>query len=872
MGLQEYKRKRDFKKTPEPAGEVHAEGGSSFVIQKHAATRLHYDFRLEMEGVLRSWAVPKGPSLDPAEKRLAVHVEDHPLEYGDFEGIIPKGEYGGGTVLLWDRGTWYPEGDPVAAYRKGHLKFRLEGEKLHGGWHLVRMHGERAGENKENWLLFKEDDEAAVPGSGEAVTAEYPDSVETHRGIEEIAADPDRVWRSNRAEETSAKAKPAPKAAPKAAKLDLGKIKGAKKGKLPAAIEPELATLVAEAPQGEDWLHELKLDGYRILCSVADGEAQIFTRHAKDWTARFSPIAEAAAKLPAAAALLDGEVVVLQPDGTTSFQALQNALTEDRESELVYYVFDLLHLDGWDLRPAPLTARKEALRALVEAAASPAIRYSDHVQGQGEGFYQQACRLGLEGIVAKRADAPYRSGRGKDWLKVKCLKRQELVIVGFTDPERSRVGLGALLLGVHNKEGKLVFAGRVGTGFNQETLRDLRARLDKLERKTPAFENPPRGAEARGSHWVKPELVAEVAFTEWTEDGSLRHPVFQGLREDKPAAEVVREEPVAMNEKNKKKDKDKDKDKDETPAKKAPGKAAAAADEFAGVRLTHPDRVLFPEQKLTKRDLAVYYERIADWMLPHISRRPLTLVRCPEGRQKQCFYQKHVTDQFPKTIQRVEVEEGGKNVPYGAVTSAEGLLSLVQMGVLEFHIWGAHIDAVEKPDYVVFDLDPDEGLAWERVVEGAKTLRQLLEHLGLRTWLKTTGGKGLHVCLPLVRRAGWDEVKAFTKAVSEAMVAHDPNRYTAKLPKASRKGKVFIDYLRNGRGATSVCAYSTRARANAPVSTPLFWEELDDGVRADTFTVQNLPERLDGLKADPWEDFLKVKQSLTAAMKKTVGM
>jgi bifunctional non-homologous end joining protein LigD len=908
VSLQEYKRKRDFKKTPEPAGKVHAPQGNSFVIQKHAATRLHYDFRLEMEGVLRSWAVPKGPSLDPAEKRLAVHVEDHPLEYGGFEGIIPKGQYGGGTVLLWDRGTWFPEGDPVAAYRKGHIKFRLEGEKLHGGWHLVRLHGERAGENKENWLLFKADDEAAVPGSGDAVTAEYADSVETGRSIDEVAADPDKVWQSNRAEKvkktavkakpaakkTASKKAPAKKTARKAAApaVDPSQIPGARKAKMPVGIEPALATLVSEPPSGDEWIHELKLDGYRILCAVDGGEAKIFTRHAKDWTDRFGPVAEAAAKLPVSSALLDGEVVVLEPDGTTSFQALQNALTADGERDLVYFVFDLLYLDGYDLRSAPLTARKEALTALVSGGeAGPALRLSDHVQGQGEGFYHQACKLGLEGIVAKRAGAPYSSGRGKDWLKIKCLKRQEFVIVGFTDPEGSRVGLGALLLAVNNEDGELVFAGKVGTGFDDRTLRDLRKRLGKLERKTPAFKNPPRGAEARRSHWVEPKLVGEVAFTEWTREGILRHPAFQGLREDKPASEVVREEPqeTAAVEKDegtqrtariKRTDKKAAKavrvkrtaKKGQVPPVHPVAPEAATATEFSGVRFTHPERVLFPEQGVTKRDLAIYYERIADWILPHISDRPLTLVRCPEGRQKQCFYQKHVTDQFPASVRRVEVAEGGKNVPYGAVRSLEGLLSLVQMGVLEFHIWGSHIDAVEKPDYVVFDLDPDEGLPWERVVEGATTMRQLLEHLGLRSFLKTTGGKGLHVCVPLTRRDSWDEVKAFTKAVSEAVVAHDPKRYTSKLPKASRKGKIFIDYLRNGRGATSICAYSTRARADAPVSTPLFWEELETDVRANTYTVRNLPERLEGLDADPWADFLKVRQSLTAAMKKAVGM
>jgi bifunctional non-homologous end joining protein LigD len=880
--LSEYRAKRDFAVTAEPEGAAPGDGVGRFVVQRHRARRLHYDFRLEVGGVLASWAVPRGPSLDPAARQLAVHVEDHPLEYGGFEGIIPKGQYGGGTVLLWDRGTWTPEGDPVAGYRKGHLKFRLEGEKLHGGWHLVRLHGERAGEDKENWLLFKAEDEAAVPGSADAVTAEYPASVETGRSLEEIAADPDRVWQSNREEKVTKKAeKAAPaKAAPKPKKATAAPVPSAKKGKMPVGIEPQLATLVSDPPPGEDWVHELKLDGYRILCAVEDGEARIYTRHAKDWTDRFGPVAAAAAKLPCSSALLDGEVVVLEANGVSSFQALQNALTTDRERDLVYFAFDLLHLDGWDLRPASLLARKGALRELLAGAGdegdAATIRFSDHVEGQGEGFYRQACKHGLEGVVAKRAGAPYRSGRGKDWVKVKCLKRQELIIVGYTDPEGSRTGFGALLLGVHDESGELVFAGRVGTGFDDRTLRDLRQRLGKLERKTPAFKNPPRGAEARRSHWVEPELVGEVAFTEWTREGVLRHPTFQGLREDKPASEVVREEPqdrpqpkaAVQRETAKKKTGGK---RMAPPVHPAP-EGAAKASEFSGVRFTHPERVLFPEQGVTKRDLAIYYERIADWILPQIADRPLTLVRCPEGRQKQCFYQKHVTDQFPASVRRVEVDENDKTVNYGAVRSMEGLLSLVQMGVLEFHIWGAHVDQVEKPDYVVFDLDPDEGLPWERVVEGARTMRQLLDHLGLRTFLKTTGGKGLHVCLPLVRRAGWDEVKAFTKAVSEAVVAHDPGKYTSKLPKASRKGKIFIDYLRNGRGATSICAYSTRARTDAPVSAPLFWEELDTDVRANTYTVKNLPERLEGLKSDPWEEFSKVRQSLTAAMKKAVGM
>jgi bifunctional non-homologous end joining protein LigD len=919
MALEEYKRKRNFRATPEPAGKVKKVKGSSFVIQKHAATRLHYDFRLEMEGVLRSWAVPKGPSLDPGEKRLAVHVEDHPIDYGGFEGIIPKGQYGGGTVLLWDRGVWIPEGDPVAAYKKGHLKFRLEGEKLHGGWNLVRMGGRQAGENKENWLLIKENDETAEPGSGDAIVEKHPESVASGLSLEEIAADPERVWQSNRTEKTGGgfkqkiAAKVAKKArttrtagttrtaAPPPSGIDPSGITGARKAAMPSGIEPELATLVDEVPRGEEWIHEIKYDGYRALCEIRDGEARLITRHGKDWTDRFAPVAREAERLPVRQAILDGEVVVLEPDGTTSFQALQNALSENRDRDLVYFAFDLLYLDGYDLRKAPLLARKEALTELL-AGRKGAVRLGDHIAGGGEEFYRHACEFALEGIVSKRAGLPYRSGRGKDWLKVKCLKRQEFVIVGFTDPERSRVGLGALLLAV-NEGGELVFAGKVGTGFNSQTLRDLRAKLDKLEIDKPAFKNAPRGAEARRSHWVKPKLVGEVAFTEWTREGILRHPTFQGLREDKKPEEVVREEPQEPPPEAS----PEEKTAEAKPARAAktakksaaPKKAAAKAPrarkgpkpavqpepeeepvtpqgrskkevEIAGVRFTNLDKVLYPEQDVTKRDLAHYYVRVADWILPYLADRPLTLVRCPEGRAKQCFYQKHISEHVPPAVRRVEV--AGDPEPYGAVSNLEGLLSLVQMGVLEFHIWGSHRDKIEQPDYVVFDLDPDEGLDWERVVEAALAMRAFLGELGLETFLKTTGGKGLHVCIPLQRRDDWDEVKAFTKAVTEAMVAAAPTRYTSKLPKASRKGKIFIDYLRNGRGATSICAYSTRARANAPVSVPLFWEELETDVRGNTYTVRNLAERLESLPSDPWEGFTKVKQSITAAMKRAVGM
>jgi bifunctional non-homologous end joining protein LigD len=974
MALERYRKKRDFSRTPEPPGAPRPRrkraGDLSFVVQKHAARSLHYDFRLEMDGVLKSWAVPKGPSLDPGEKRLAVQVEDHPIEYGGFEGIIPAGEYGGGTVLLWDRGTWAStEGEPLEAHRKGKLKFQLHGEKLRGGWTLVRMHGPRAGENEQNWLLIKENDETARPGSGDELVREQVASVDSGETIEEIAADPPRVWESNhetqldrtakragassagkglgakgtagrgaagkagaKATKTAAKAaggrstakaaggRSGAKAAGRERLTELARaLPGARRAAMPHEVAPELATLVSAPPEAEHWLHEIKLDGYRALCEVRHGKARLFTRRGKDWSDRFAPVAAAAAALPVDSAVLDGEVTVLLPDGKTSFQALQESFGdggvrgEGEGSAMVYFAFDLLYLDGWDLRPAPLQARKELLFSLLEAAGATTgggvIRWSDHVSGQGRDFFRQACRYGLEGIVSKRGDAPYRSGRSKDWLKVKCLQRQEMVIGGFTDPEGARTGLGALLLGVY-EDGRLRYAGRVGTGFSATTLLELRRRLERLERGTPPFADAPRGAEARSAHWVEPKLVCEVAFTEWTRDGNLRHPAFQGLREDKDPREVRRELPQpppdesgAKPERAETRGVAPDKARGAATRSRTGGGTAAtpplaaasmvrraaagstaagagapaartrsargAAVEVGGVRLTHPDRVFFPDQGLTKRDLAAYYERVADRILPQLADRPLTLVRCPEGQGGECFYQKHVTDQFPDSVRRVPVEEGGKTVLYGAIDSLAGLVSLVQMSVLELHIWGSHRDQIERPDYAVFDLDPDEGLPWERVVEAATGLRDLLAETGLRSFLKTTGGKGLHVVLPLARRHTWDELKSFTRAVAEGMAAGQPDRYTSNPLKARRKDRIYVDYLRNGRGATSIAAYSCRARPGAPVSAPLGWDELETGARGNTYTVENLPERL---AADPWREMASVKQSITAAMKRRWGV
>ncbi|HUP94495.1 MAG TPA: DNA ligase D [Burkholderiales bacterium] len=879
MALELYNKKRNFAITPEPKGRVlkRKAKGLGFIIQKHRASHMHYDFRLELNGVLLSWAVPKGPSCDPSHKRLAMHVEDHPLEYGSFEGIIPPKQYGAGTVLLWDRGIWIPREDPVAGYKKGRLKFELEGEKLKGGWMLVRSHGGKYGGEK-SWLLIKEKDEHACPGKP-LIVDEKPDSVASGRTLEEIAEDPDRVWESKKSVAENVKSGAVRKKKPA---LDLAAIKGAVKRQMPEFIAPELATLVKEAPAGKDWFHEMKLDGYRMLCRVENGEAQMVSRNAKDWTGNFVAVERCAARLPVESAWFDGEVVVVEADGRTSFQALQNALTTDHSSKLHYFVFDLPYLNGYDLRGVPLVERKRLLESLLESAPAT-LRYSSHIEGSGEEFFKQACSLKLEGMISKRSQSIYQSGRCRDWLKVKCSLRQEMVIGGYTDPEGTRSGFGALLLGVYEKDGTLRYSGKVGTGFNETTLRTMHKKLRALEVNDPPFSNPPRGYEAKGAHWVKPELVAEIEFTEWTNDGTLRHPSFQGLREDKKARDVVRERPQETDEVI-----------EEKPAVKARGrkvesKAAAAKPmrrskkpavaastdsggvTVAGIKISNPDKVLYPEAGITKIELARYYENIADWILPYLHNRPLTLVRCPNGWEKSCFYQKHPDAKVNEVIERVKVQESGGPTLYMMANSVSALVALLQMGALELHPFGSSAPKLTCPDVIVFDFDPADDISWETLVEGVHILKTLLEELGFQTFIKTTGGKGLHVVVPIKPALGWVDIKNFTKAIAELMVKSFPDRFVSTVTKAKRHGKIFVDYLRNGEGATAVGPYSLRARGNAPVATPVGWEELEKDLRRDYFNVRNVLDRLAKLKKDPWAEFFEVKQSVTKAMMKKVG-
>lgn len=844
MPLDRYREKRDFDRTPEPSGDA-APGQTPrplmFVIQKHAATRLHYDVRLEMDGVLASWAVPKGPSLDTHDRRLAVHVEDHPIEYGSFEGTIPKGEYGGGTVMVWDRGTYEPKEDMAAGMEKGSLKFILHGEKLQGGFALVRMKP-REGDRAENWLLIKERDDHVRPREEYDVTEARPESAATGRDMDQIAAG-----------ESSDAAAPA---------LSVPPLPSVARLEEPAGDIPmQLARLVEKAPEGDEWIHEVKYDGYRVRAALEDGVARMLTRTGKDWTDRFEPVARAVASLPVASAIVDGEIVVFGKDGKSDFGALQRALSSSASSDsLSYAMFDLLSLDGWDLRDVPLVQRKELLKALLEAAPDPSpLRYVEHVGGDGSAFHDAACEMDLEGSVSKLGDRPHKPGRTPEWRKVKCLQRQEFVIGGYTDPGGSRHGFGALVLGVF-EGGELRYAGRVGTGFKESELDQMTARLESLAVDEPPFADAPE-IPGRRLHWVRPELVGEVRFQEWTSAGTLRHPSFLGLRDDKPAAQVVRESAEGS-----------------VPAPEGDPPAAGDPPDstVAGVVISKPDKLLWAgngHPGVTKLDLARYYERAAEHVLVHLRDRPLTLVRCPHGHTANCFYQKHPEHKsIPGAIHTLDiVEHSGETGVYMYVDDAAGLVSLAQLGVLEIHAWNSCIDNVLQPDRIVFDLDPGPDVAWPQVADAARLIRDALDALGLVGFVKSTGGKGLHVVVPIAPEHDYEAVRAFAKAFVDRIAEHDPAGFTAKMSKALRPGRVFLDYLRNAHGATAVAAYSTRARDGAPVSVPLVWSELDADA-APVLGIDGVIERLETQTADPWAEYERDRRALDADMFSALGI
>ncbi len=885
MGLARYHAKRNFERTAEPRGgdakgkEAKKTGDSahSFVIQKHAATRLHYDFRLEWGGVLKSWAIPKGPSFVLGEKRLAVEVEDHPVEYANFEGTIPHGEYGGGAVIVWDRGDWTPHGDVREGLKKGNLKFSLDGEKMHGSWALIRLHN-RDGEDpkKHNWLLIKERDEFAKESAKREITETHARSVLTKRTVEEVAAEKDgAVWHSKpRATAATPKgaahekiAKIAAKSAQKATKPE-ARPQG--RAPLPKEVAPQLATLVDAPPVGPEWVFEIKFDGYRIVSTVARKQAALASRNGKDWSARFPEIRDALAQLEVRSAIFDGEVCAVKKSGVTDFQALQGALHDGKATGLVYYVFDLLYVDGKDLRNEPLSVRKKLLaEVLGEPPEGSPLRVSEHLEGSGEKFFGEARRLGLEGIIAKRLDRPYVEKRSLDWQKIKCGKRQELTIVGYTKPSGSRKGLGALLLGVSGKAGEtrakakrepLRYAGKVGTGFSHKVLLDLYKRLHAMEVDTPPVVNPPR---LRDATWVRPELVCEVAFTEWTHEGSLRHPSFLGLREDKEASDVIREEPVQVAKKAASKPDAKAKVKAKA-STKAPTKAIGtgkSGDETShGVRLTHPERVLDATSKVTKEGLAAYYEALAPEILRYGKDRPLALVRCPDGTGGETFFQKHKAPWMGPHIQVTHAK--GDEILY--VSDPLGVVELAQVSALEIHMWGSTVADVEAPNLMVLDLDPDEGLPWARVATAAIDLRDRLKELGLTSFVKTTGGKGLHVVVPIAPIYDWETFKAFSQAIAHDAVRRDPKAYTANMAKAARKGKIFLDYLRNGRGATAVVPYSPRARPGLPVAVPIPWKDVASVVPSE-LNVTTVAAHVRARKTDPWDGITKLRQRFTKA-------
>lgn len=833
--LKDYKAKRDFAKTQEPAGAapVRSEGGrGKFVVQKHDATRLHYDFRIELDGVLKSWAITKGPSNNPADKRLAVRVEDHPLEYGGFEGTIPEGEYGGGTVMLWDRGTWEPVGDPHEGLANGDLKVRLYGERMKGEYVLVHMKGRdtkrRDAPDRENWLLIKHRDGYARDKN--TLTTRFTRSVETGRDFKAIAAGAkpaknssmpaENVWHSDPAE--------AKKANQKTRVTAKATVAGA-----PAFRPVQLATLVDTVPAGDGWLFEMKYDGYRCLAAVAGDRVRLYTRNGLDWTDRFGALVEPLQKLKIGSALIDGEICAFDNGGRTDFTRLKNVLSNG--GRLEYFAFDLLEANGEDLTKLPLLERKARLeKLLAKSTKKDPVQYSSHVKGHGQKALDALCRDGHEGVIAKRADAPYRGERTKGWLKIKCLKRQEFVIGGWS-PSAKRRGFASLLLGTWEGD-KLLYRGRVGTGFSQDMLAELERKLQKLSRKTSPFDAVPK-ERARSAKWVTPDLVAEIAYTELTGDDILRHPSFIGLRGDKPAREVRMEQNQSLDD---------------------DGEAVA---EKLGVRLTSPDRVVYPGQGITKSQLVAYYEDVAKAMLPHIMERPLSLVRCPQGRTKHCFFQKHDTGGFPEQLRsRPVVEKDGDRQDYFYVDDLAGLVAGTQMNVLEWHIWGARFDEIERPDRLVFDIDPDEGLAFSSIVSAAGDIRDRLQDLSLTSFPMVSGGKGIHVIVPLQPKAEWPEVKAFCKALAQSLADDEPERYTASLSKARRKGRVFIDYLRNERGSTAICPFSVRSRQGAPVAVPLAWDELPKLKAANSVSLAAAIERA---RSDPWPNYFKQRQALT---------
>ncbi len=872
--LSTYRKKRDFEKTAEPSGEAKAAPSKRrrFVIQKHAATRLHYDFRLEWDGVFKSWAVTRGPSLDPHDKRLAVEVEDHPLDYGDFEGTIPKGQYGGGTVQLWDRGYWDSD-DPDAGFKKGDLKFTLDGEKLHGSWVLVRMRHDRNGGTRTNWLLIKHRDEYAKEGEENDILEEDR-SVASGRSIAEIAAGKgkapkpfmlakngggkaDAVWHSNRGEAAEARAKR--KSDPPAKRVEAKRIDS-----IPDFVAPQLCVAVERPPGGEGWGHEIKFDGYRMQLRVEGGKVSLKTRKGLDWTEKFSAIAKEAKSLPDA--LIDGEIVALDDDGVPHFSALQAALSEGKTGKLIFFAFDLLFAEDMDLRRLPLRDRKARLKELLDGHGGKTIRYVEHFEVDGEAVMDSARELSLEGIVSKKLGAPYHSGRTDSWTKAKARAGQEVVVGGW---KTTNGKFRSLMAGVY-RDDHLAFVGMVGTGFGQDTVKRIMPALKAAGSDESPFggKNAPR--KTRDVHWLKPELVAEIEFAGWTSDGNVRQAAFKGLRQDKDAREVRAEMPTMTGVAQPATAKAEVKSKKVTAARERG--ADKKANEVMGVVISHPDKAMWPDaddgEAVTKLDLAHYFEAVGEWMIEHLKGRPCSIVRAPDGIKGQQFFQRHGMQGTSKLMELVKVS--GDRKPYLQIDRVEGLAAVAQLGGLELHPWNCAPDEYDVPGRLVFDLDPDPDVKFVDVIEAAKAMRAHLSDLGMESFCKTTGGKGLHVVVPLLHGArdkvSWKEAKAFAQGVCQLMASEDPDRYLLNMSKAKRKGKIFLDYLRNDRMSTAVAVLSPRARNGATVSMPLTWAQVKGDVDPKQFTVRTVPSLLAKTKA--WQGYDDAASSIKAAMKK----
>ena len=824
--LARYWAKRNFAITSEPRGDVSSSSGSelAFVVQKHHASRLHYDFRLELDGVMLSWAVPRGPSYDPKDMRMAIHVEDHPLSYNSFEGTIPRGQYGAGTVIVWDEGIWQPTVDAHQGLKDGKLVFALHGHKLFGLWELVRI--AKPGDKQEPWLLFKKRDQHAKQHSAYDVVSALPDSV---------VAKPLKAPRAN-SDGTAA-----------------GPT-GAVKAPLPKTLPPQLASLASAAPTSGAWSWEIKLDGYRLMARIDDGKVQLITRGGHDWSAKMPTLVKALNGLKLKSAWLDGEIVVIGKNGTPEFNALQNAFDRSRTESIDYFLFDLPYFEGHDLRATPLLQRRQLLKQLLDEHQHEHLRFSADFDADAASIMESARRMGLEGVIAKRKDAPYESRRTETWLKLKNKLRQEFVVAGYTDRSSGEAEIGSLLLGVHDDDaGRLVYVGNVGTGWNAKTAAELKTRLTKIEAAASPFGKQPlhqhrwAARDPAAQHFVKPTLVAEVEFSDWTPDNQVRHAKYLGLRIDKEAKSVKRESAVMP---------------------QGPALVKAGSSVVGGVKVSNPERVIDASTGITKLELVRYYESVAEWMLPHLKGRPCSLVRGPNGVGGELFFQKHIESLQITGIKELDAALWPGHAALLEVPSAKALIAAAQMNVIEFHTWNSLVRKIDQPDRVIFDLDPGEGERWERVQEAATLVRGMLSELRLQSWLKTSGGKGLHVVVPLTPRWDYDQVKDFSEKLVVHMSRTLPKLFVSRSGARNRVGRIFIDYLRNGKGATTVAAFSARARPGLGVSVPVAWRELKGLEAANQWDIFNVFERLSKQRTDPWKDYAATRQTLDAAARK----